>query len=518
MPGDFLLVLVVGAAGLVAVFLLRTVYIVLTPGAIDRDAFAHMLYAEDIREHGHRLPERPDQVVTSGEYAYPFFLHWVLSFVPPRYYPQIDRYFSPVMDVLVSLLILGLVPMGFASVGEAVAMVWIFAVTPQFMRPDLPSAIGLSGRKPGLIVTTIGILSFVIWSTADSLLALGMAVLFGALVFLTSKFSIQAFIVVCLAFGVGVNPAAFLLAPAAFVAAVTLSGGRYLPVFRGYLTFLHEYATVKQYKLFEPIRWNPLAILRDVSSTEELLRAAYNNRIVRPTANNPYFVAVLVTYGWAGQTGASLDFPWIFHVWIVGCLWAFVLTSLPHFMFLGKAERYLDYALLPATLLLVRGWQRFGTTYRVLVATLLLGGLGIIAIYVWSYRSMFFSTSHEDAWEELIEELRARDPGVVLVQPWWGGRRLAWYTDHKVVDCILNEGPADNEEMDTLFPERYGIVTPDVGWLAEQYDPDWVVFDKRTLDDAEGIGLLPPASSPLFENDHFSLYDFDAVGASEKGT
>lgn len=499
------------AALLVAIFLSRSVYAWLVPDAIDRDAYAHMLYVRDIESAGHKIPERPSRVVTSGTYAYPFLIHWLLSFLPLRWLPAIDRYFSPVADVVFGLLFLVLLPLGVGDPWLVLLGLSVFLITPQFLRPDLPNAIGLSTRKPGLVLATASLLAVTTWLADGSTLLLAVALLAGAAVFLSSKFSVQALLAVSLGLAT-VSPLALGYFVASALLAVVVSGGAYLAVARSHLSHLHEYALLKQQKIFRPVRLNPLAVVRDIGSLDDLLRALYRNRLVRPLVNNPYAVAMVATYlaGW--WTGRTLDVPGMYTVWIGACLAAFVLTSLPYMLFLGKAERYLEYAFLPSVVVIGAGLRTFGTWYTLTVALILGSGVGVVAVYVWAYPRYFFSPAEERRWDELVAALAEFEPSTVLVQPFWGARRLAWSTDHSVVDFVMNEGTTPNAESDALCPNRYAIVTADAEWLGAQYDPDLVVFDTAKRHEIEAAGgLAPPATAPLFENDRFEVYRFEDV-------
>lgn len=499
---------VAAAALLLAIGLSRSIYTWLVPDAIDRDAYAHMLYVRDIKANGHRIPNRPRQVETSGTYAYPFLLHWLLSFQPLSWLQGIDRYFSSISDVAFGLLLLALIPLGVGDPWLVLFGLAVLLVTPQFLRPDLPNAIGLSSRKPGLLLTTASILAFTTWLLDGSAVALTVALLAGTAVFLSSKFSVQALLFVTLGLAT-VSVSALGLFVAAAILAVVLSGGAYLPVARSHVAHLHEYALVKQHKIFEPVRLNPIGIARDIHDFDDLLRALYNNRLVRPLVNNPYAIAVGVTILARAWTGRSLGVPRVFYAWIGACVVAFVLTSLPYMLFLGKAERYLEYAFLPAVVVLGAGVRTFGPWYDLLVALFIASGVVVIGVYIWAYPRFFFSPADEHRWNELAAALAEFDPTTVLVQPFWGARRIAWSTDHSVVDFVMNEGTTPNDESGALCPSRYAIVTSDTDWLAEQYDPELVVFDTEKRREIEsGEGLLPPASEPVFANGRFEVYRF----------
>jgi hypothetical protein len=409
------------------------------------------------------------------------------------------------------IMLLSLVPAGILSEWQGLAILGIFAFTPQFMRPDLPNAIGLSARKPGLLITVIGLLAATAWLSTGQLWLLAVTVFLASATFLTSLFSAQALLFVMFGFAIAGHPVTLVIFSAGVIIAILVSGGGYAVIIKNHLKFLHEFATVKQQKIFDPVRLDILTLLREIDSLETLFVKAYHNRIVRPLANNQYFVGVLVTYAYALTVGEIPAIPFGFHIWIVSCFAVFVLTSLPPFMFLGKAERYLEYAFPPGALLLVRAWGEFGVFYRGIVATILLSGAIVILTYILTFKRFFSVPSEEANLREVINYLNELEPGTIVVNPFWKARKIAWETDHSVVDFVMNEGLTPTTESDYLFPESYGFVTDDVEWLAETYNPDYVVFDFRKKDEmAEHGELQPPAVEPLFVAGDFEVYKFEA--------
>lgn len=498
-------------AGIIALFLTRSVYSFVGPSRVGRDAHAHLLFARDIANNGHRIPDKPSKTVTEGIYAYPYLLHWILSFVPDRWLPTVDRYFSGLLDVLLSLLILSLEPMGVLESHEVLLALIVFIATPEFMRPDLSHGLGISGRKPGVVLTTVSILLFTMWVEFASPLAFLVAVLAGAGVLLTSKFSTQAFFFIVLALSVFVDATGLALLAGSFIVVATLSLGRYLTILKGHLTHLHDYAVAKQFKITNVKPSVSIPRLDDVETISDLLEAGYKNNVVRPLINNLFVIVVGFTYLMIYTSGEQILLPEGFYVWIGAGIGVFLLTSLPYLRFLGQAERYLEYTILPSVALIAKGWTAFGQTYRLVVGLLVIVGIAMVPIFAWAYLNEFSYSERSARFDEVARWLNTKADDVVVVQPIWKGRAVAWNTGHRVVDPILNGGTtkASAKELAQLFPREYGKVTGDVDWLMEQYDPGWVVFETSPGKEYPEPVLRPPDSPPAFENDWFQVYPFE---------
>lgn len=508
---------------LVALFLGRSTYRLLAPHNIDGDAYDFLLQIEDIRKAGHRRPDKPSQVVTSGVYAYPYFLLWVLSFLPEPALERVERYFSGISDLVFAGLILSLVPLDILTVQQTLPGLVVFLFSPQFMRPNFSHANGLSGRKPGLFLASASLLGLVLATIGGELAFFAVAIVVAAAMMLTSKFSLQAWFFVVLGFGVLVDPLALVVIPAALVLAVVGSRGRYWHILRGHLSHVQDYAKTKQYKRFDhsfpnPIRW-ALALLR-ADTWRDRMEIVYETRWLRILVDTPYIPVTILVYGLAVREGVSLGVPLGIHVWMGILIACFVLISMPHLLFLGEAERYLEYALLPAVVLIGTGFQAFPTMVLALVAVAAGAGLVVQGVYVWAYRNIFYEPDRQQQGDEVLDALCDLDTGVVLVQPAFFARTIAYETPHKVVERLGGNSQSTeraSREINRLFPETYDFVTDDIAWLEETYSPDWVVIDREKLAEeapdgrlSEAPGLAPPEDLPIWENDQFAIYPFKA--------
>jgi hypothetical protein len=213
--------------------------------------------------------------------------------------------------------------------------------------------------------------------------------------------------------------------------------------------------------------------------------------------------------------------PLVFHVWVITTFVCFVIITMPHLLFIGLAERYLEYGLIPSVVIIASAWSRLPAAYDyLLLGTFLIGGVTILT-YLWSFRAVFFPTERDRAVDELAKALQEHESGVIVCQPAFKAREIAWKTGFPVVERLGGNSqstPEASREINALFPEVYDYVTDDVEWLAETFDPDYVVFDIEKLDEQRerrenttAPGLQVPEADPTYRNDGFLLYRFSAV-------
>lgn len=512
MLSDILLALLLVALLIVT----RFGYRLINPDVIGRDAAAHLLFAVDIQNNNHRIPDHPSSVATGGVYSYPFLLHWVLSFLSPTSLLAINRWFPAVADTCITLLFLALYLTGTISSTGFLLLFTLFIFTPEFLRPRRADSIGVSARKPGLFLTTASLLSFVAWTNGSDLVFLAFAILFAAFVFLTSKFSLQALTFISIVMAATGQLVVLLLLGGGLILALVISGGVYWRVLWGHVGHLLEYARNQQFKIPNTDPANRLLAFddfRDVGSIQDLVEAGYHSAIVRPLTNNPYLLGIVGAYLLYIPAGNSLPVDAVYIAWISGGLLAFVLTSLPYLKFLGQADRYLEYVFLPSGILLVQTYHKFNIIFGALILAIILIGLGMLAVSFYFYYTLLYDRETEAAFDDVVQVMGGLESAVVVVQPFWRAREVAWNSGHTVVDFVMNGGstPAVTAERDRLCPNTYAFVTGEVDWLAEMYDPDWVLFDVGRLGECAPGDLTPPRAAPVFDNGKFTLYRFSDI-------
>jgi len=482
------------------------------------DSYDHKILISEIRKSGYRIPKEMKYFATSGSYQYPYLLHWVLAVLPIDY-DTMERYTSAISDLFLAAIVLSLVPFGYLTTLDSLLGVGIILSMPQFVRPDLSHGRGLSARKPGLLMVSVSLISLVHFSISGQIAWLVIATIFGGLVILTSKFSMQAYVIALLGIATTGELSALAVLILAFVLAILLSAGRYALIFAAHYRHLKNWALSQQFKLDGAGPFNPISVsleflqnliaVRPISEAFDIL---YDNLIVRVIANSPWiFLAAAYVIWWSADVsiaGAS-----IIAAWLTAMLVAFVVTSFPYVRFLGQPERYLEYAIIPAILIVVPfttsgpwwGSAAYAVTFSV--------GIVLIVSYVYYFsRGSFSNPEFSRSIDGVSEALTKRQGDLILAQPRWFGAALAWKSGVRVVEISLHAGSSREliEELHRLCPIDSMHLTDDVEWLRERYNPDWVVF-KKPLEGYPDHSLEPNAAEPVFENEHFVLIPFRNV-------
>jgi len=499
--------------GFVLILVTRSLPRIINPAPFGGDIAVHLQIIEAIRENNHAPMSRNEQSLLGSRFSYPVLVHQMMSYLPPRVYPLADRLFSPMVDIGLAVALLLVIPLELATTEGVAIMILLFAATPNFVRPDRAGGAGFSARKPGHLLVVLTLL-LVLAALATTSLTLALIAVFpAALVLLTSKFATQSLVVTILAMAMFVQPTIIGALLLSFPLAILLSKKYYLSISREHLWFIYEYARSKQYKFLYD-GWKALATLRGLvaamrtRSLNRALRTLFESILLRAPFDVPLVVPALI----AVVLVPASSIPQGVMVWFLAMVSMTVLTSIYHLRFLGSAERYLGYAVVPGSIMIVHGLDHIGSWYRLTV--ILSVGLGLLTCGIYAALAGRWRTADwQTEVDTLTRYLRTLPPSTILVQPRGDGARIAWKTSHSVNDYLGNGNisQSDLRFRNRLFPEREGWVTDDIAWLDEAVEPDLLVFNRSKLEGSPSNALREPGGEPIWESTEFAIYPFESA-------
>lgn len=171
------------------------------------------------------------------------------------------------------------------------------------------------------------------------------------------------------------------------------------------------------------------------------------------------------------------------HMWIATLLIVCVV-SLRWFRFIGAAERYIEYALLPA--LVILSFEPISAFY---IPTLVLCGLMTITSYVYFYRWWFTLYS-----AEILQKIQDEQDVTLFLQQEgqrWKGRKVLLPTfprfphmlqlstdSYQCVSYLTGVDPRDSESIRELMPETIYTIADRLAYFVDKYAVSYIVIDK----------------------------------------
>jgi hypothetical protein len=361
------------------------------------DAYYHLLAARRIRKRGFRYPHDLEEFLMPGIYDYPPFFHYLLAVFPESWHPEIERWSSAVCDALHGIIVYlfsfyFLNEAGFPR-NPASSALWVsflFLLSPSLTYIGSgPRAYQGTPRTLGELFFTLCMMCSAVHFFQGKVGFLLVAGLFGALILLTSKFGLQVFVFFYLAFLVFLRGSTWIaVLLLAFFTAWLFSWGHYKDVFLGHIEHCEYYRKAISKRFYLVSAKNRWAGLKTVvhewkrAPLEAARILLMDNTYVLFLVKNPQLVYLLVLLFAAGYTYHAVS--GLLFTWIGAGVLAFFLTSLRPFLFLGEADRYLEYILFPQMLLISLSGSAFPFFYWLAGYEILLYGL-FVAGFIYGY-------------------------------------------------------------------------------------------------------------------------------------
>ena len=342
---------------------------------IGSDEGFHLLMRREIRRNRFLVPAKMWPCLFDNRVGYPWFYHQSIALIPESTLRRMPGLPSGIIDGLHGLLACAASYWLTQEAGYADRALWaglvgglLFGINPALLAHGMgPRAYSVTPRPFGELLFSAALFCGLLAIHQSSWLWGVTAAFAGGCMLLSSKFAAQVllFFAPLLALLPGYAAMALLL-PASLLSAMILSRGRYWDILKGQWVHLRWYRTKAQYQLMMVAQRNAWADFGEVGSiirqrgilSRDVLRA-----LGRMYTTNTYllvlsrgglflvFLLLLVSRGpgeflfndIAMVTGLL---GWAF-IWLV----PFMLTSTRHFRFMGEAERYCEYSILPVAIL-----------------------------------------------------------------------------------------------------------------------------------------------------------------------
>lgn len=485
-------------------FALRLIPAALWPGD-SSDAGYHLLLRRAIRENGMKMPRKVAAMGLDEAQRYPWFYHTLIACLPERILLRCPALVSTITDslmaVLAMLLVMYVMPTADVRGNAPLFAGLLVATSTALLAAGVgPRSYEVTPRGMGEFFFSAALLLGAMYSREEILWVGAAAAVLLGLSFLSSKFTVQV-AVFCL-------PVMSLLAKswlplallaAGFIAAVVLSGGRWLDVLRAQLHHLdiyrrrimHDHDSIQHRNDLAAIRHDLVTRWRAAKNLREALFSVLMTlekfTLFIGMARNLVWVLVavpLLTYLWRTEWFPGDGMKFIDHTfggphldhwmdgWLLAPLVPFMLTSLRPFLFIGEAERYLEYAVLPAAYFFAGICSHsFGASGWLVVAFTFL-----FLVYTWRRMKLRAGRSSGDE-GSLVKFLASLPDGRRILPVSQGlGFRLAWQLRH--VFLITIDGVVWRRDYDQLF-WKYPWISTDLGWWVREKGAELLVVDRR---------------------------------------
>jgi hypothetical protein len=405
------------------------------------DAMTHLVAVDLVRQNRNRIPGDTAQFLCSTGFDYPALFHKILSYIPRQWLERGEWLISPGFEgvhaalvYLAAWFIFTGSGAGEAASGLALIAAAGWALTPLLTRnPRRGSVIG--ERCFGYIFGHAFLFCLAMLSAGGNPLWIIPAALAFTIGAASSKFALQAMTFVALAFAaIRFDPLPVAALAVSAVTAIVLSGGYVVRVvsgtinhsrfYRSFLVRIHDYTRSFSTKdLAAGVRLLLRGRWREASASFR------RHPIHRLPALVPWlFTFVLFTV--AADSASPLTSALI--AWVLAALLVTALTATDSLKFLGEAERYMEFALLPLVTLSIMIPPPVGPTAVFAVMAYSLYQLGRV------YATPLRVSSATPESIELARWFAGRPAATIMTVPGRLSYPLVYGTAHRAVWWFIN--------------------------------------------------------------------------------
>jgi hypothetical protein len=487
------------------------------------DVMTHLMMADLVRRNGGKVPRQNDVFLLDRPSDYPMGFHRLLAVLPRRVLERFEWLISPGCEAIHLAVLYVLIRNVFLD--ETVLSLWemraiaflsiLAAATTPLLMVNPGRALLLGERCFGFLCANMAIVTVWMFALQGGWSWLTAAVLLVTATVCSSKFGTQALVFVSLGLAL-IRWEWFPLAILAgcMAAAMLMSGGYALWTFRGslrhssfyrrFLVRLHDYTRAQRLRLFlDALR------LAGQGRFSEARDKVAQHRLSHLPALVPWLVPFVALVASANVSRIGEIFAPGIAAWLADYAMAATLVTLFIFVdplrFLGEAERYMEYALVPMTVLAAAVvWNLDGT-----VALLVL--ISAAWVVFWYTRLLYRPPSGYHRYRDMaaaLDFLRSQRPMTIVGIPARLVFPVTYETSHRAY-WILANVPAGKflGRFLRLFRSRegtsyYPFIAPDRlrSLSAEGVDAVIVLSDRVEALRDDGIVIYDLSGLPvLFE-------------------
>ena len=479
------------------------------------DTYYHLYRAELIRQNKFKLPLHDRQLKAFGGIYYPPLYHYALALFPRRWRYQAEKYLGPCCDtllVVIALRFAHIILPGTISQSGLFYLGCAIALNPLFTYcGNGPRVYGGTARIVGQLFFYCSIVGLLLYLQGGNSKYLLLFIGSGALVLLTSRFGVQAWIVAVL--GIALFSGVSLILIYALLSGLTallITKGSYVRILKAHIN--HLYNHIVHAKSIDGVLLKRSKEWKYLSHKEGLKQLLFHDYYFIYSTRNIGFIALATVAVLLGLKGGIVATESLYPLWgwVLSLQVASFLTSRKKLLFLGEAERYLEYAAVPVLIML--------TQYMVYLAPNNVEMLLVIAVYGYCvpyYLAQLFiyvqwhkEYSGGQDYDHVIDKLNTMQNLVILPiirdQPW----RTAYLTQHMIACMPKDERSAQGREDLSAFYLLYPWPHTDLKRYMRDHSVNTVVTEKRLLKalSARGIHYDLAGYEKVYDNNRYEIY------------
>lgn len=476
---DMLYILLLFSFSLFFRFFLRFIY----KKDIDFDTYFHLFLINHLRINGIQNMIETKRFIKPFGLNYPWMMHFFISLFPRKFDMFFERFFNPFLDSIftVSLYILTFYITDSNNQALIVAILYVFT-------PAMFTTLSLGPRiksfTPRLFGEIVGSMMFIfeyLYFINDNYIYLVLAIIFSGLAYLSSKFSVQAIVFISIfLFLFTFNIEYLVVLFGGFILSMIFSRGKYLEVLKQQVEHLKWYFIKNIKGEMSVSNRNSLKVL-----IEHFKNKRYKKVISALLFQNT-FVIVLTRFPLAYLALYFIYDDYIINgklelvdYFIISSFIIFFISSLKWFLFIGEAERYINYMVF---FILLKVTLFFEENILYLLLFIIYG----IIFYILDFILLQKKTNNVD--DELIKWLNSqyKELKIATIPYHLGGWRIVESTKHNWLYGVFFINGDDIKILNSYMKKYPFLDINKADKIIDEYNLDYIFYNKQALDKSYG--------------------------------
>jgi len=475
---------------LLLTFFLRAYPRIILPNAIASDTYFHLYLTKKIIANKLKYPKKDDRFLLNSECNYPFFYHWLLALFGEKKLYVSERHSSAIFDTINNLIVFFFSISVFHNnqLNEFYCLIpsLIYCFHPALIKSgDEPRVHNGSSRVLAQTLYLVHIYGLYLFISTNSMYALTFSIFAAAFIFFTTVFGIQVilFFQLILVFVIPYYP---LVVLASFLLSLLITWGRSWSILK--INFQHSAFLFKS-KLY----YQKLSLRTDlkiyIKAVLSFLNYLASLKILKLVHNFYFSTSHLHRLLFSFNTFLII-FYWSYfekytflYIWILASIVLFLLTKIPILRFAGKAERYLEFGIVPSFILISVCISENPKLIFMLIPFTLFGLIG-----VYKYNKEFIDNYTKENSEfvetkEIFEAFNAKNKAGIIwtLHPFL--YRLMFYSKFPILGYFagtINKKKSSEAELADIMG-NYPYPSYDLFTVTNKYKVDYIITKKQYL-------------------------------------
>lgn len=475
---------------LLLTFFLRAYPRIILPYAIASDTYFHLYLTQSIIENKGKYKKKDPRFLLNSECNYPYFYHWLLSLFGKKNILFAERYSSAFFDTINCLIVylFSYDTFNNKQFNEIFSLLpsLIYCIHPVlFKSGDEPRVHNGSSRVLAQTIYLMHVLGFYFFISNNSVLGAVLSICSASFIFFTSVFGIQVLLFFSLIF-VFVFPIYPLLIILSFLLSIVITKGRTWQILKinyEHSVFLYKsklyyqkFSLLTDFKNFLKVLLN---LLKDLFSfkIKKFIKDLYTSKssVYRNILGFHTFLIIL-NFQYFNQHR-------FLYLWMVSSVIFFILTKVPNFRFIGKAERYLEFAICPSFIL----FSIFFVEHNISVYLIAVYALfGLIGIYFYNKEFIELYKAENSDFKEVqivFEKFNTSQLSGVIWTMHPFSYKLMFFSVFPILGYFagtVNKQHSSEEELDDMMG-NYPYPSYDLFNIIEKYSVEYIIITKTYL-------------------------------------